>query len=95
MGLRTSRAGIAGVSLRDGWEPVGVRDAFDAGQGSNRASSRRISLRESIQREGRWKSDAYKVYTRKNTEDYYRVSSRLAQRGRKQCWTTRPTCELE
>lgn len=40
-----------------------------------------------IQREGRWKSDAYKVYTRNNTEDSEKVSSKLAQavgkRGRR------------
>ena len=40
-----------------------------------------------IQREGRWKSDAYKVYTRSNTEDSEKVSSKLAQavgkRGRR------------
>ena len=32
-----------------------------------------------IQREGRWKSDAYKLYTRNKTEDSDKVSGRLAQ----------------
>ena len=31
-----------------------------------------------IQREGRWRSDAYKVYTRNNIEDSTRVSRKLA-----------------
>ena len=30
-----------------------------------------------IQREGRWKSDAYKVYTRNNVEDTGQVSHKL------------------
>lgn len=46
MELRTSHEGIERVSLRDGGEPGGVRVAFDADQGSDRASSRRVSLRE-------------------------------------------------
>ena len=36
-----------------------------------------------IQREGRWKSDGYKVYTRNNTEGSDKVSARLAQVRRK------------
>ena len=31
-----------------------------------------------IQREGRWKSDAYKVYTWKNADDARQVSRKLA-----------------
>ena len=39
-----------------------------------------MSERES-QREGRWKSDAYKVYTRNNTEEASQVSRKLAEEG--------------
>ena len=35
-----------------------------------------------IQREGRWKSDAYKVYTRSNIEDSGQVSRKLARQDR-------------
>ena len=35
-----------------------------------------------IQREGRWKSDAYKVYTRNNVEDAGQVSRTLAVAGK-------------
>ena len=46
-----------------------------------------------IQREGRWKSDAYKEYTRNNIDDSRRVSRKLAvhskggrdSRGKEQC----------
>lgn len=37
-----------------------------------------------IQREGRWKSDAYKVYTRNNVEDAGQVSRKLAVAGKGQ-----------
>jgi len=33
-----------------------------------------------IQREGRWRSDVFKAYTRRNLEDAELVSRRLAQR---------------
>ena len=34
-----------------------------------------------IQREGRCKSDAYKIYTRNNTEDASQVSRKLVKEG--------------
>ena len=47
MGLRTSHEGFERVSLRDGRKPGGVRAALDADRGSDRASSRGVSFRES------------------------------------------------
>ena len=42
---------------------------------------RRVVSEGEIQREGRWKSDAYKVYTCNNTEDAGHVSRKLAKEG--------------
>ena len=44
-----------------------------------------------IKREGRWKSDAYRIYTRNNLQDSDNVSRRLASSGReREHKTTRP-----
>ena len=48
------------------------------GGASRLAAGCRMSERV-IQRKGRWKSDAYKVYTRSIMEDYGLVSSKLVR----------------
>ena len=48
-----------------------------------------------IKREGRWKSDAYRIYTRNNLEDSENVSRRLASSDREREYkTTRPVTGL-
>ena len=67
------------------WESEGKPEGFAwhslrIGETSELAAGGVVSERE-IQREGRWKSDAYKIYTRNNTEDASQVSRKLAKEG--------------
>ena len=64
-----------------GWNPDKFsRHSLRIGGASALAAGGIVSERV-IQREGRWKSGAYKVYTRKQQEDISQVSQTLADKG--------------
>ena len=89
MGIWASSASFERVSVEDRGEPRRVRVAFSSGWTLLTAGGS-ISERV-IQREGRWQSSAYRIYTRNNLQDSDNVSRRLASSGReREHKTTRP-----
>ena len=66
---------VGSVPVRTRGEVRGPSSSFRADGG---AVTLMLELMSCFQREGRWRSDAYKVYTRNNIEDPTRVSRKLA-----------------
>ena len=95
MGIWASSANIERVSFGNRGQPRRVRVAFLRNGGATALTAGGSVSKRVVQREGRWKSDAYRIYTRNNLEDSENVSRRLASSDREREYkTTRPVTAL-